>query len=88
MSPIELYLDHEKFEKIINNLLSNAFKFIPHGGRIRVDCGIRNADLMAENNSELQITNSDFVEIKISNTGPGIPADQLDRIFERFYQDR
>jgi len=50
--------------------------WIPH--QVRDDNG--------EKKSQLPITNSDFVEIKITNTGPGISSDQLDKIFDRFYQ--
>ena len=84
--PVELYLDREKFEKIINNLLSNAFKFTPEEGNIVVDCGLWNSDLQKELDSELQITDYNSIQIKISNSGPGIPPDQMDKIFDRFYQ--
>ena len=66
------WVDRDKLEKIINNLLSNAFKFTPNGGEIAV---------MIINNKEKEVA-----EIKISDTGIGIPDDQLDKIFDRFYQ--
>ncbi len=67
-------IDKDKFEKIINNLLSNAFKFTPVGGIINVDLSI-------ENKNEL-----DFAKISIADTGIGIPKDQQSKIFDRFYQ--
>jgi len=99
------FIDVDKFEKIITNILSNAFKFTPEGGEIEVNVKIPNspdrisrpqADSSGLNlpgfnkspitNSEFLILNSNFVEICITNTGPGIPPDQLDKIFDRFYQ--
>jgi signal transduction histidine kinase/ligand-binding sensor domain-containing protein/CheY-like chemotaxis protein len=78
------YIDQDKLEKIVTNLLSNAFKFTPEGGKINVDFGLRNAEL--KDNSKIRIPKSKIVEISISNTGPGIPTDQLDKIFDRFHQ--
>jgi signal transduction histidine kinase/ligand-binding sensor domain-containing protein/DNA-binding response OmpR family regulator len=85
------YTDRDKMEKIINNLLSNAFKFTPSRGQIRVTVKIQNSKHQNTNkfqitNYQLPITNSNFLEITVSNTGPAIPADQLGRIFDRFYQ--
>lgn len=82
----KVYVDVDKFEKIINNLLSNAFKFTSEGGEIILDCGLGNVDLNANKNSKLRITNYEYVQISISNTGPGIPGDKIDKIFDRFYQ--
>jgi signal transduction histidine kinase/DNA-binding response OmpR family regulator/ligand-binding sensor domain-containing protein len=67
---INVYLDRDKIEKIINNLLSNAFKFTPDGGTIQVTVE--------------KLTNE--VTIKISDSGMGIPKENLDKIFDRFYQ--
>ncbi len=56
---IELYIDTEKFEKIIINLLSNAFKFTPDEGKITVNV----------NDTPGQQTDPNFLEISIHNTG-------------------
>ncbi len=85
------YFDCDKLEKIVTNLLSNAFKFTPQGGEIRVTVKVPNSKHQITNkspipNPQFQIPNSDFVEITITNTGPGIPADRLNKIFDRFYQ--
>jgi len=68
------WVDRDKLEKIINNLLSNAVKFTPDGGIISltVKC--------------IKSGSDDFAEIKIADTGIGIPEDNLNRIFDRFYQ--
>ncbi len=65
-------LDATLFERILNNLVHNALKFTPKGGRIHI--GI-----------DKDAAKSAFY-IKISDTGTGIPKDQFDKIFERFYQ--
>ncbi|MDP2362624.1 MAG: ATP-binding protein, partial [Ignavibacteria bacterium] len=64
------YLDKDKFEKIINNILSNAFKFTADGGTIEV--------IVNYNDKNLNIT--------ITDTGIGIPKAKMQKIFDRFYQ--
>ena len=68
------WVDRDKLEKIINNLLSNAFKFTPSNGVISI-----NVNSKSDNDEE-------FAEINISDTGIGIPEEKLERIFDRFYQ--
>ncbi|MCB9503828.1 MAG: response regulator [Deferribacteres bacterium] len=83
-----VYIDRDKFDKIITNLLSNAFKLTPDGGNISVEVSTHfNSDLQPTDTSrtERRIAN-DFVEIAVSDTGPGIPQQHLDKIFDRFYQ--
>lgn len=65
--------DADKVGKIVMNLLSNAFKFTPDGGRVTV---------MVEHVSGTP----DILEIKISDTGIGISDEDKEHIFERFYQ--
>jgi len=67
---LNLYFDKDKLEKIINNLLSNAFKFTPEGGKI---------DFTVE-----KMINE--VEIRIADNGIGIAKERIDKIFNRFYQ--
>jgi signal transduction histidine kinase/ligand-binding sensor domain-containing protein/DNA-binding response OmpR family regulator len=67
---IIVYLDKEKFEKIITNILSNAFKFTATGGRIEVTL----------------TRHTEIVSITISDTGIGIPKENMEKIFDRFYQ--
>jgi signal transduction histidine kinase/ligand-binding sensor domain-containing protein/DNA-binding response OmpR family regulator len=68
--------DHDKIERILFNLLSNAFKFTPHGGKVSVELRSR---YTAGNKTELIL--------KVQDTGIGIEADKIDRIFERFFQN-
>jgi len=67
---ILVYLDRDKFEKVLTNILSNAFKFTAENGHITVDVSQRDGN----------------AEIKISDTGIGIPKGRLPKIFNRFYQ--
>jgi DNA-binding response OmpR family regulator/nitrogen-specific signal transduction histidine kinase len=76
---VPVYFDADKLEKIIINLLSNAFNHTPGGGKITVS--VRKA-----------AAHPDFptgsVEISVHNTGPGIPPDQLPHIFNRFFRGK
>ena len=69
---IELYFDKEKMQKILTNLISNALKFTPKGGKITVSI---KEELAAQK-----------VQIKITDNGIGIPQKELPKIFDRFYQ--
>jgi PAS domain S-box-containing protein len=64
--------DADRLQQVIWNLLSNAIKFTPRGGRVQV--------FLVRVNSH--------VEIRVSDSGVGIPADLLPHLFERFRQGR
>ncbi|MFZ6011662.1 MAG: ATP-binding protein, partial [Bacteroidota bacterium] len=74
---VKAYVDPEKIEKIMTNLLSNAFKFTPADGLISVAINEFSPDRRFKNGC---------VEIRVSDSGPGIAARHLNRIFDRFYQ--
>ncbi|CAH1001639.1 Sensor histidine kinase RcsC [Neolewinella maritima] len=69
--PLAARFDADKVEKILFNLLSNAFKNVPSGGRIEVG-------LTAEREERM-------IRLCVRDNGRGIPPDKLDRIFERFF---
>lgn len=62
--------DREKIQQVMTNLLSNAVKFTPPGGAVTLECTEENGT----------------VAISVRDTGPGIPADKLEAIFEPFVQ--
>ena len=82
---IFLYLDKDKFDKILSNILSNAIKFTPTGGFINVVLSQPITKSPPEEGQD-KITNGRFIEITVSDTGIGIPDEQLNKIFDRFYQ--
>jgi heavy metal sensor kinase len=63
-------VDRVQIERLINNLLSNAFKFTPEGGQVRVS--VRPSE--------------DHVDVVVEDTGCGIPREHLPYIFDRFYR--
>ena len=77
-----MLFDRDKMEKIIFNLLSNAFKFTKENGEISVS--ISTIEQVDYSSGAAQSTFS--LVIKVKDTGIGIPSDKLDKIFTRFYQ--
>jgi signal transduction histidine kinase len=68
--PDEVYWDLDRVNEVLGNLLSNAFKFTPHGGS--VELRLERVD--------------HAVLMEVHDTGAGIPPEQLPHIFEKFYQ--
>jgi signal transduction histidine kinase/putative methionine-R-sulfoxide reductase with GAF domain len=66
----DIEVDPAQITQVLDNLLNNAIKFSPHGGKIMVRLG----------------TEPEMVRVEVSDTGIGIPADKIDRIFDRFFQ--
>lgn len=77
---IELWYDRDKLEKILLNLLSNAFKFTQKGDII-------NLVLSEHRDDTSSIFEQGYVNILVEDTGVGIPPDKLETIFERFVSD-
>ena len=72
LASLRVWADREKFAQVLLNLLSNALKFTPPGGRISVT-----VDSPADGSS---------IRIRVRDTGVGIPAERLEAIFEPFVQ--
>ena len=73
-----MHFDRERMEKILHNVLSNAFKFTPDGGKIQVTAGIYE--------TEKRKNTLSYFEIMVSDTGIGIPEEYLKNIFNPYYQ--
>ena len=82
-----LWLDEDKAEKIFTNLMGNALKFTPTGGSIRMAFDVVTREEAAR---LFPLTADDrdtqWAKVSVSNTGPGIPPAQREKIFERYYQ--
>lgn len=85
ISDLEIWADESMLEKIIFNILSNAFKVTSEGGAISVVISMKYDKTGLSNENEHQGF-AEFAEIRISDSGPGLEREQLKRIFERFYQ--
>jgi signal transduction histidine kinase/GGDEF domain-containing protein len=75
----KVFGDPDKITQIVTNLIDNAVKFTNEGGRITVAANER----MAMRDSDPA---EGFVEVSVADTGLGIPKEEVDRIFEKFYQ--
>ncbi len=68
--PLRMAVDVEKMERVVFNLVSNAFKYTPDNGSITVDCA----------------SDGKTLTLKVADTGEGISERDLGNIFDRFYQ--
>lgn len=83
---MNIWLDPDKYEKILNNLLSNAIKFTPAGGQVILSIEKKQSSIKNSARSILNKNKSDdCLEIRVKDTGVGIPEAQIEHIFERFY---
>lgn len=69
--PLETYMDRDRIQQVITNLMSNAIKFSPEGGSVTVHCSI---------NEKNQIV------VEVRDQGPGIAPEDQDAIFQKFRQ--
>ncbi|WP_430811308.1 MULTISPECIES: hybrid sensor histidine kinase/response regulator transcription factor [unclassified Carboxylicivirga] len=69
--PLMVWFDSEKLETIIFNLLSNAFKYTPTNGKVSM---------------VLELQKDKVLQLRVSDTGAGVPDSDKQKVFERFYQ--
>lgn len=82
--PTFVAIDIELFERAVANLVDNALKFCPPGGRITLAARGRTDPTPHSGSGPARR----LVEVRVSDSGPGIPAADLAHLFDRFYQSR
>ncbi|MCF6157273.1 MAG: HAMP domain-containing histidine kinase [wastewater metagenome] len=84
----KVLLDRDKISQVLDNILSNAVKFTPPGGSITVkahEVDTASISHIFENKNQVHKVHS-FIQVSISDTGIGIPAEYHNKIFDKFQQ--
>jgi len=68
----QVYADKDMISQVIVNLLSNAIKYTPSGGSVKIETEVDE--------------NAGLARVSVTDTGVGIPEDQLDYVFDKFYR--
>jgi signal transduction histidine kinase/ligand-binding sensor domain-containing protein/AraC-like DNA-binding protein len=76
---LNVWIDRNNFDKVLLNILSNAFKYTPENGEITIE-------LKTGSNENVKGPLKNYFEIDITDSGTGIDEDKIEQIFERFYQ--
>lgn len=76
---LKAWVDLNNFDKVVFNILSNAFKYTPNDGEITVA-------LSTATNESAKGALKHYFEITVTDSGIGIDQDKIEKIFERFYQ--
>ena len=83
----EFWFDYDKLEKILSNLLSNSVKHSQKGSRIEVavrKITLENAETLYKQKFDVRV--ADYIEISVTDNGPGIDEKDLSTIFDRYKQ--
>lgn len=70
----DIWFDLDKLDKIISNLMSNALKYSPDHGKLRIKYNLTRKE------------NSNFLNVEFTDSGPGIDKEKLQHVFDRFYR--
>ncbi len=84
-SGVPMYFDRNKLEIVITNLLANALKYTPPGGKIRLVI----AEVGTPDKPGLFLANKlldNYLQVTLRDSGTGMPANEVDRIFDSYYQ--
>lgn len=79
MDELKAWIDLNNFDKVLMNILSNAFKYTPEGGEVQIV-------LTTGSDETRKDALNSYFQIAITDSGIGIDRDKMDRIFDRFYQ--
>jgi signal transduction histidine kinase/ligand-binding sensor domain-containing protein/DNA-binding response OmpR family regulator len=82
LESLDVWIDEINFDKVLFNILSNAFKFTPDNGYVMISLNTYSNKL----HEGLRNNVDEFVELCVDNSGSKIDNSEIERIFERFYQ--
>ena len=79
--------DAQKLRRVVTNLLANAVKFTPQGGRIALRADVVDDTPPGDERMDIfEPERNRFLRLEVEDTGIGIPEDKLERIFDSFFQ--
>ncbi|GHT11491.1 hybrid sensor histidine kinase/response regulator [Bacteroidia bacterium] len=77
---LKVWIDLNNFDKVMLNLMSNAFKFTPNDGEIVVQ--------LSTGKGDKRLPAKEYFEVRVTDNGMGVDMDNIERIFDRFYQEQ
>jgi len=80
VEPVQVRGDADQLERMLLNLVDNALKYTPPGGKVEIRIGVQTVKPMAGGGP------SRYATVSVSDTGPGIAPEHLPHLFERFYR--
>lgn len=86
---VDIYADANRLEQVLTNLVSNAVKFTPNGGNIKISTRLINAnDIVVADcfKSDIAKLKGDYVQVCVSDEGIGIEKENLKQVFDKFEQ--
>lgn len=88
-SDVAIYADTNRLEQVLTNLVSNAIKFTPANGKIKISSRLINAkDISVEEcfREDIEKLEGDYVQVCVSDQGIGIEHENLKQVFDKFQQ--
>lgn len=84
--PEKVWFDSEKLSHILYNLMSNAFKYTPEGGQVKLDLSILTDKQLNSDSTLHKLAKGKIISIKVIDTGIGISEENVPLVFDRFYR--